>query len=152
MAGRHVARREGREAARRDKRIIETSEYTAALERQILALAARVAQDPAGLTAYKRLEDALRDSHNLAVFGANHQDPAPYSMRELARIEGVSAPAILKRERQGRQLWAALEALRAAGRPVIRLADIRAARAARMAEAGLDDRTGSALERGTEHG
>lgn len=144
MTGRHVARRSGDvEPAqrKRPKRVVENDEYAAAIIRMLIKYAPRLAADPAGLVYLDDIEEALRACRNLAIYGAHERvDQPPYSYGELAKILGVTRPAVVKRKHQGEDFYRRL-----AG-PVVRLADLRAARARRLARAGVEDKTGTARE------
>jgi hypothetical protein len=80
----------------------------------------------------------------LGVFAAN-QGRDHYSQNEQAAILGVTRQAIAKRIKLGADVHVRLEAERTAG-AVVRIADVRARRAAALAEAGVEDRTGSPRE------
>lgn len=137
MAGRH--RRPGR-------RTTETSEYVAMMLRIYGAWAERVAADPAALAHLGELQQAFTDATNTGIFRAN-RDSQHYSQNELAAILGVSRQAIAKRIGLGELAYAAAQARAGAG-PMVRLADIRARRAAGLAAAHVADVTGSQRERG----
>lgn len=135
MAGKH------REPARRPKREYEASEYAAFVIRTINGWGARAGEDPAGLAYLPAFEEALRNAANLAIATANQRPDQPYSLAEIASIMGMSRQAVHKRGRLGE----AIARLRGQG-PVVRLDDMRKARAAALAEAGVPDRTGSPRE------
>lgn len=139
MAGRH-----SRSVARR-KRTTESSEYAAMLLRMIYGYGYRVGQDPAALAHLRDLEAAMKDAVNVGIYAANKLEDRPYSINEIAAIMGVSKQAIHKRVQLGEQVFLRLEAARASG-AVVRLADLRAARAAVLGQAGVTDRTGSPRE------
>ena len=122
-------------------RITETSEFTAAVVRMLYAYGRRAQSDPAALAHLRTIETAVRDATNLAVFGANTAGQAPYSLAEIAAVLGVTREAIFKRKKLGR-----LVAERLAGDKIIRIADVRAARAETLIAAGVDDQTGSPAE------
>lgn len=138
MPGRH------RLPARR-KRDVETSEYAAMMTRIIFGYGQRIAQDPVALVHLRDLEAAMRDAVNLGIYAANRFGDRPYSINEMAAILGISKQAVHKRVQLGETVWHALEAARANG-PVVRLEDMRQARAALLAAAGIPDRTGSPRE------
>lgn len=121
------------------KRQYETSEFIAMLYRHSAALRRRCASDPAGLVQAVQFQRRLAEDINAAIFEANRGSDA-YSMNEMARMLGCSRQAIQQRAHRGRE-WIEQEA------GTIRLADIRAARARLLAEAEVDDRTGSERER-----
>lgn len=129
----------------RSKRDVESSEYAAMLIRQIQAYGKRIGQDPAALTYLRDIEEALRDSVNAGIAAANHRPDQPYSLAEIANILGISRQGMHKRVKLGEAVLTRLAIARGQG-PVIRLADIRKARAAALAAAGIPDRTGSPKE------
>ena len=122
----------------------ETSDYVAFLKRALYGYGRRVGDDPAALVHLRELEDALRDAVNLGTYLAN-QGRDHYSQNEQAAILGVSRQAIAKRIRLGEVVHVRLEVERTAG-AVVRIADVRARRAAGLAAAGVKDRTGSPRE------
>jgi len=122
-------------------RTTEASEFTAALVRMLYAYGRRVQSDPAALAHLPTIETALREATNLGIFGANTAGQAPYSLAEIAAVVGVTREAIFKRKKAGR-----LVAERLAGDKIVRIADVRAARAETLAAAGVEDRTGSPAE------
>lgn len=138
MAGRH------RLPAKR-KRNVESSEYAAMLIRQIQAYGKRIGEDPAALTYLRDIEEALRDSVNAGIAAANLRPDQPYSLAEIADVLGISRQGIHKRVRHGEAVLTDLAIARDQG-PVVRLADMRAKRSARLAAAGIPDRTGSPRE------
>jgi hypothetical protein len=138
MPGRH------RLPARR-KRDYESSEFAAMLVRMIYAYGARAGDDPAALTHLRDIETAIRDAANAGIAAANRRPDQPYSLAEIADIIGVSRQAVHKRVRLGEAVLSRLAAARNNG-AVVRLADMRQARAAGLAAAGLPDRTGSSRE------
>ncbi|WP_143591296.1 hypothetical protein [Thermoactinospora rubra] len=119
---------------KRTKSIVETEEYVAFLHRVIAALAARLADDPAGLVHVEALRDQLRDAANIAI-AVNQERPGPagYSYAELAKILGISREAIFQRAAKGR-------ALLAAERERLGVVSLRERRQARLDRAGLPDR------------
>jgi hypothetical protein len=144
MPGRHrLPARQGQ--AKRPKRHVETSEYVAGLARFIIGYGERVGQDPAALTHLRDLEALTRDAVNAGIYLANRSGERPYSINEIAAIMGISKQAVHKRVQLGQAVYANLEAARANG-AVVRLADMRQARAAILAAAGIPDRTGSPRE------
>jgi len=146
MTGKHVARRDGdlEPARKRPKRHVENDEAAAAIIRQLYAFARRMADDPAAMVYMREIDEASSNAFNLAVFAAHQKTDSPYSYRELAAILGVTAPAMLKRKRRGEEIFTRLMALASA--PVVRVADLRAARALQLAEADVEDRTGTRRE------
>lgn len=122
----------------------ETSDYVAFLRRALYGYGRRIGHDAAALVHLRELEETLRDAVNLGIFAAN-QGRDHYSQPEQARVLGVSRQAIAKRIRLGEAVHVRLEAERTAG-AVVRIADVRARRAAGLASAGVEDRTGSPRE------
>jgi|SRR5215467_4505365 len=120
----------------------ETSDYVAMLTRMINAWGDRVADDPAALVHLGGLIEALRDATNRGMFEGNRR-PGGYSLADMASILGVSRTAVWKRIQLGEAAYAAFHGVR----PAVRLADIRRARAAGLASAGVTDITGSERER-----
>lgn len=123
----------------------ETSDYVAMMTRLFSAWGDRVAADPAALVHMRDLERALSEATSRGIFEAN-QRPGGYSQNEIARMMGVTRQAISKRVAHGQAVYAAAAAARGAG-PLVRLADIRRARAAGLASAGVTDITGTERER-----
>ncbi len=142
MTGRH-ARTKAIQRPRR--RVTEASEYAAMMMRIIYGYGSRIGQDPAALAHLRDLEAGMRDAVNVGIYAANKLEDRPYSINEIAAILGVSKQAVHKRVQLGEQVFTRLEAARADG-AVVRLADIRAARAAVLGEAGVTDKTGSPRE------
>jgi hypothetical protein len=138
MAGRH-------RLPDRRKREYESSEYAAFLVRMIHAYGVRIGEDPAALTYLRDIEAAVRDATNAGIAAANQRPDQPYSLAEIAAIIGVSRQAVHKRVRLGERVLARLAAARGNG-AIVRLQDMRRTRAAGLAAAGLDDRTGSQRE------
>ncbi|HEY2309481.1 MAG TPA: hypothetical protein VGI05_26685 [Streptosporangiaceae bacterium] len=134
MAGKHRARPR-----------TETSDYVAMMTRLISAWGDRVAADPAALVHLRDLHQQLTDATNRGMFEAN-RGQARYSHSDMAAILGVSRQAVAKRIGLGELVYAAAAAARGAG-PVVRLADVRRARAAGLASAGVADVTGTERER-----
>ena len=137
MTGKHVARRQ-----------TETSDYAAMLTRMIYAYGTRIADDPGGLVHLAQLRDALTDAADMGIAAANDQDLQPdraqrYSINEMAAILGVSKQAVHKRVVRGRPIVARLKAAQG---PLVRVRDLRQARAAALRAAGVTDRTGSPRE------
>jgi hypothetical protein len=139
MPGRH------RTAVARRRRATESSEYVAMLMRIIYGYGFRVGQDPAALAHFRDLEAGIRDAVNIGIYAANKLEDRPYSINEIASIMGISKQAVHKRVQEGEQVFLRLEAAKASG-AVVRLADMRAARAAVLGQAGVTDRTGSPRE------
>jgi hypothetical protein len=139
MPGRH------RTAVARRRRATESSEYVAMLMRIIYGYGFRVGQDPAALAHFRDLEAGMRDAVNVGIYAANKLEDRPYSINEIASIMGISKQAVHKRVQEGEQVFLRLEAAKASG-AVVRLADMRAARAAVLGQAGVADRTGSPRE------
>lgn len=143
MTGRHA--RPGRLQRRQERRQVEASEYVAMMVRIIYGFGYRVSEDPAALVHLREIEAALRDAVNVGIYGANKLGDRPYGINELGSILGVSKQAVHKRVRLGEEVYVRLEAARAGG-AVVRLADVRQARARGLAGAGVADRTGSPRE------
>jgi hypothetical protein len=142
MTGRHVKLR-GKKL--RPQRTTETSAYVAMLVRILYGYGKRVGDDPAALVHLREIEAALRDAVNVGIFAANKTGDQPYSINEMGSILGVSKQAIHKRVGLGEEVWVRLEAARADG-AVVRLADMREARAKALEAAGVEDKTGSLKE------
>lgn len=123
----------------------ETSDYVAMLTRLINSWGDRVADDPAALVHLGELTQAMTDATNRGIFQANARAHG-YSQNDIAAILGVSRQAVAKRIGLGQVVYAAAQAARGAG-PLVRLADIRRARAAGLASAGVPDLTGTERER-----
>lgn len=137
MAGKH-------RAGRSSQRITETSDYVAMMTRIIAAYGDRIAADPVALAHLRDLQATLVDQVNRGIFEAN-QGQDRYSQNEMAAILGVSRQAIAKRIGLGQEVYARTWQARGAG-ALVRIADVRARRAEVLADAGVQDRTGSALE------
>ena len=135
MRGKHRAR-----VAR--KRSTENSDYAAMLIRMIYGYGKRVGDDPAALAHLRDIEAALRDAVNLGIAWANKETDRPYSINEMAAILGVSKQAVHKRVQNGGEVLDRIES----AQPVVRLQDMRDARAAALRAAGVEDRTGSQRE------
>lgn len=145
MTGRHERPGRLRGSERRARRVVEASDYVAFLGRAIEAWGDRIAADPAVLVHSAWLAATFRDSENRGIFEANRRQGG-YSQREIAAILGVSQPAVQKRARLGEAVYAARQQALGAG-PLIRLAEVRRARAAGLSSAGVPDRTGSHREK-----
>jgi hypothetical protein len=140
MPGRHRA--PGPSQRRHEaRRITETSEYAAFLIRALYGYGRRVGDDPAGLAHLRDIEAALRDATNLGIFQANAGGRSPYSLAEIGAVLAISREAVFKRKRLGEQVWVRLQS-----GSVVRIADIRQARASVLAAAGVEDRTGTPAE------
>ncbi|GAB3976378.1 hypothetical protein GCM10029978_063100 [Actinoallomurus acanthiterrae] len=135
-----------RRAARRAARTTETSEYAAFVLRVVKSLGDRIADDPAMLAHVPDIQQAITDNINRGIYTANNKTWQPYSLAEMGRIMGCSYQAIQQRGKRGEAVHVKLQATLADG-AVIRIADVRAQRAAALAAAHLDDVTGSARER-----
>jgi hypothetical protein len=135
-----------RRAARRAARTTETSEYAAFVLRVIKSLGDRIADDPAMLAHIPAIQQAITDNINRGIYTANNKTWQPYSLAEMGRIMGCSYQAIQQRRTRGETVHVKLQATLAGG-AVIRIADVRAQRAAALAAAHIDDITGSARER-----
>ncbi len=130
---------------RRKRKDTETSEYVAMLIRILYGWGQRVADDSAALTHLRDIEAALRDSTNLGIYGANKLNETPYSLSEMAAILGITKQSVHPRSGLGQQVYQQLAEAKARG-AVVSLANTRAARAERLAHAGIPDRTGSVKE------
>jgi len=133
----------GKHRATRPK--TETSDYVAMMLRLIRTWGDRVADDPAALVHLRELTRALSDETSRGIFEANRR-AGGYSQNEIAAMLGATRQAVAKRIRLGEAVYAAAQARAGAG-PLVRLADIRRARAAGLASAGVTDVTGSERER-----
>ena len=128
-----------RSPLRRRKRVTETEDYVAMLLRMIYNLADRIAGDPAAAAHLEDLKAALGAAGNIGLWAANKTGDCPWSVNELALLTGKSKQAMHQQVQRGEQLAAALAELRARG-AVVRIADLRATRAAALEAAGLEDR------------
>lgn len=136
----------GNRTARRRGRKVETSDYAAFMLRVISGLGDRIADDPAMLAHVEQISRALTDAVNRGIYIAKNKDWQPYSLAEMGRIYGCSYQNIQQRGKRGEAAMVAHEARRSAG-ALVRISDIRAARAARLRTVGVEDITGSARER-----
>lgn len=125
---------------RRPRRVTETEDWAAMLERMFIANGDRIRADPAMLAHLRHLETVWKEHVNRGIFEANQQPHQPYSQNELAAILGMTHQGVAKRINLGRAAYAALAERRGAG-ALVRLADARARRAAELAAAGVEDRT-----------
>lgn len=124
------------------KRVVETEEFVAMLARQMDAFGRRVAEDPAAMAYYRDLQQRFVDSVNVGLASANAK-AGGWSLREIAKIFGVSHVAVSKRITQGKAIIAARE--QAAG--VVHLKDavkpsvpaLREQRAEYLREQGVED-------------
>lgn len=129
----------------RPARVTETSEYVAMIERILLGLQERIADDPAALVHARTLETALRDAVNVGIFKANAGEHG-YSQNEIAAMLGATRQAVQQRIGRGRDAYAAQQERAGAG-AVVKIADIRAERAETLAAAGITDRNDAERER-----
>jgi hypothetical protein len=129
---------------RTPQRVTETSDYVAMMLRIIASYGDRIAEDPAALVHLRELQTAMDDQVNRGIYHANAQDNG-YSQNHMGRILGVSRQAIAKRIGLGEQVNTAMVEARGGG-ALVRVGDVRARRAALLAEAGVRDLTGSARE------
>jgi hypothetical protein len=104
----------------------------------------RIAEDPVALAHLRDLQQTLADAVNRGVFQANRSE-ARYSQNDMARVLGVSRQAIQQRITAGEHAYAGYWEARGAG-AVVRVGDVRARRAELLADAGVQDRTGSVRE------
>jgi ribosomal protein S20 len=141
MNGKHRARTTPQDRSRRQT---ETSDYVAMMTRIIGSFGDRIAQDPAALVHLADLQTALREAVDRGIFEAN-RSARHYSQNEIAAILGISRQGVAKRIGIGEQVYADAQAAQGAG-PLVRIADIRARRAALLAGKGVQDKTGSARE------
>lgn len=141
MAGRHEAGGARRKAHRRT----ETSDYVAMMRRIQAGWGDRVAEDPAALVHWAELVRGLTEETNRGIFEAN-RSAAHYSLTDIAAILGLTKQAVSLRVRAGEAVYAARAEAAGAG-PLVRLADVRARRAAGLRAAGVEDVTGSERER-----
>lgn len=125
MAGRHA----GKALARR-RRKVEDDEYAAMLLRMINCYADRIAADPTAGVHLKEMKDALARAGNVGFYAANRLADRPYGLNELAAIIGISKQSMHEQIRRGEITYQALELARAEGRPIVSVADLRAARLA----------------------
>jgi hypothetical protein len=133
MAGRHAA---GRALARR-RRKTEDDEYAAMLLRMIHKYADRIAADPTAGVHLAELKAALAAAGNVGFYAANRLASQPYGLNELAAIMGISKQSIHEQIRRGEITYQAIEQARAEGRPIVRVADLRAARLAAAEQKAL---------------
>lgn len=129
----------------RAQRHVETSDYVAMMLRIITAYGDRVAEDPVALVHLRDLEAALTEQANRGIFEANRNTDG-YSQRHIAAMLGVSQPAIVKRVKIGEVIYAKIAEARGGG-ALVRIKDVRARRAALMAQADVIDTTGSEREK-----
>ncbi|WP_149264333.1 hypothetical protein [Actinomadura sp. K4S16] len=132
----------------RTARVTETSDYVAMLTRMIQGYGRRIGEDPAALVHLPELQNALRDAVNHGMYLANQpgsNGQPGYSQSEQAAMLSVSRQAAAKRIKLGEAVHVRLQVLAGDG-AVVRIADIRAQRAAGLAAAGVEDRTGSVRE------
>jgi hypothetical protein len=125
MAGRHTSK-----ALARRRRKVEDDEYAAMLLRMIHRYADRIAADPTAGVHLKELKAALANAGNVGFYAANRLADHPYGLNELADIAGISKQSMHEQIKRGEITHQALELARAEGRPIVRLADLRAARLA----------------------
>jgi hypothetical protein len=121
------------------QRTTETSDYVAMMTRILYGYGTRIAEDPAALASLRDLETTLKDAVNLGIYLAN-KGPGHYSINEQAAILGVTKQAIHLRVQAGERVHTGIESARSRG-ALVRIADVRARRAARMARAGVVDLT-----------
>ncbi|MEV5753739.1 hypothetical protein AB0L00_38465 [Actinoallomurus sp. NPDC052308] len=135
-----------RRTPRRTVRATETSEYAAFVLRVLKSLGDRIADDPAMLAHIPAIQQAVTDNINRGIYTAKNKDWQPYSLAEMGRIMGCSYQAIQQRVERGQAAHVKLQVTTTSG-AVIRIADVRAQRAAALAAANVNDVTGSARER-----
>jgi hypothetical protein len=135
MAGRHAA---GKALARR-RRKTEDDEYAAMLLRMIHKYADRIAADPTAGVHLTELKAALAAAGNVGFYAANRLASHPYGLNELAAIMGISKQSMHEQIRRGEVTYTAIEQARAEGRPIVRVADLRAARLAATEQKALPE-------------
>ena len=145
MAGSHAKPGPVQRLRNRTRRTTETSEYAAMIIRVLYGYGQRIGEDPAALAHLRDIENTLRDAVNLGIFTANRSGNCPYSLAEIGAVVGISRQGVHKRVGLGERVLVRMEAARAGG-ALVRLADVRAARAKALAAAGVEDKTGSAAE------
>jgi hypothetical protein len=123
----------------RRRRSTETEEYAAMLLRLIYRYGERIAGDPAAAVHLAELKQALGIVGNIGLFAANTIGEKPWSVNELAALMGISKQSVHEQVRRGEGLFAELAAARQAG-ALVRIADLRKLRAARLAAPALEDR------------
>jgi hypothetical protein len=127
-------------------RHVEASDYAAFILRVLAGLGDRIADDPAMLAHVPEIQKAITDNVNRGIFVAKNKDWQPYSLAEMGRIYGCSYQNMQQRAKRGETAHVEQQARRAGG-ALIRIADLRTTRAARLAAADVTDITGSARER-----
>jgi hypothetical protein len=128
MAGRHANK-----ALARRRRKTEDDEYAAMLLRMIHKYADRIAADPTAGVHLAELKAALAAAGNVGFYAANRLADHPYGLNELAAIMGISKQSMHEQIRRGEITHQAIEQARAEGKPLVRVADLRAARLAAQA-------------------
>ena len=141
MTGRHQA---GAGRHKRPPRRTETSDFVAMLVRQLYAMGERIGDDPVALVHLRELEVTLAQQVNRGIFLANRR--GRYSQNEMARILGVSRQAIAKRIQLGELVHASVVETREGGGALVRIGEVRARRARLLADAAVEDVTGSERE------
>ncbi|WP_433242374.1 hypothetical protein [Actinomadura nitritigenes] len=132
----------------RTARVTETSDYVAMLQRLLWGYARRIGDDAAALVHLRELEQTLRDATNYGMYLANQRGSngqPGYSQNEQAAMLGVSRQAVAKRIKLGEEIHVSQQILTGRG-AVVRIGDVRTQRAAGLAAAGVEDRTGSVRE------
>lgn len=109
------------------------------------AYGTRIGDDPTALAHLRAIEESLRDGVNAGIAYANRRTDQPYSLGDMAKVLGITRPGMYKRVKLGETVITAWAVARSNG-GVVRMADVRKARAARLAEAGVADRTSLARE------
>lgn len=137
MSGRHAARRP-QELSQRPKRVTENDEFGVVCVRMLKAMGVRCGTDPGALVYVEEIDQAWTDAKNLAYFMANKV--YGYSQNEIARITGRTRQSIQQRIRSGEAVHNQIT-VAAGGAPLIRIGDLRAARAERYLQAELEDAT-----------
>lgn len=138
MTGLHRKRKDS-------QRVVETSDYIAMMTRIFHGLGARIAEDPVALAHLADLQATFTAAVNRGIYEAN-KSAAHYSQNDIAAIMGVSQQAVSKRIKLGESAYNEYWQARADAAPLVRLGDVRARRAELLADAGMDDRTGSVRE------
>ena len=136
---------ENKQARRRSRQPVEASDYAAFVLRIAKGLGDRIGNDPAILAHVKEIQQAFSDNINRGIFVAKNKEWQPYTLAEMGRIYGCSYENVQQRASRGEAVHVALQAKLGKG-ALVRIADIRAQRAAALAAAHINDVTGSERE------